>query len=49
MDVNSLIGAGCAIAALLLVWRIYRSDPRKDILPPPSKDVERHRDAGWWS
>lgn len=48
MDLQMTLGLIAAGLALVLAWRIARK-PRPDLLPPPSKDTERGRDAGWWS
>lgn len=41
MSTNLMFGGACAILALLLLWWIYRRDPKRDWLPPPTKDVNR--------
>lgn len=31
-------------------WILIRMETKRpDVLPPPSKDVERSNDAGWWT
>ena len=49
IDPRVAIGGLLSFLALIFLWRDHQHGRKADVLPPPSKDVERNRDAGWWS